>query len=215
MDYKLIGSISIGILLQLVLVQQILAIELFKYVNEDGVTVLDSRIPARYVRSGYTVLSSDGKVLEVVDRALTDEEFVERDHLAALEAKRQQALREREATDATLMQLYGNAEDVTRARDIKLATMTGFIKSTRTNLQRMVARKQQLEAFAAGVERSGGTISQDTIDSIQSAIEQIEQKKQKIVEKQKEIDVVKLNFARDLIRINELYGESPSTNSGR
>jgi hypothetical protein len=215
MEYKLIGSISIGILLQLVLVQQILAIELFKYVNEDGVTVLDSRIPARYVRSGYTVLSSDGKVLEVVDRALTDEEFVERDRLAALEANRQQALREREAADATLMQLYGNAEDVTRARDIKLATMTGFIKSTRTNLQRMVARKQQLEAFAAGVERSGGTVSQDTIDSIQSAIEQIEQKKQKIVEKQKEIDVVKLNFARDLIRINELYGESPSTNSGR
>ena len=78
-------SISIGFLLQLLLAQQGWTIELFKYVNEDGVTVLDSRIPARYVRSGYTVLSSDGRVLEVVARALTDEEIRERDRLEALD----------------------------------------------------------------------------------------------------------------------------------
>lgn len=27
--------------------------ELYKYTNEDGVTVLDSHVPARYVKNGY------------------------------------------------------------------------------------------------------------------------------------------------------------------
>ena len=64
------------------------AIELYKYVNEDGVTVLDSQIPSRYVRSGYTIISSDGRVIEVVARALTEEEIIIRDRKAARDKAR-------------------------------------------------------------------------------------------------------------------------------
>lgn len=57
--------------------------ELYKYVNEDDITVLDSHVPARYVKNGYTILRMDGRVLEVVPRALSDEEIRLRDlHLA-------------------------------------------------------------------------------------------------------------------------------------
>ena len=59
--------------------------ELYKYTNEDGVTVLDSHVPARYVKNGYTILSLDGRVLEVVPRALTDNEIRERDRRLAEE----------------------------------------------------------------------------------------------------------------------------------
>ena len=46
-----------------------------KYLNEDGVTVLDSHVPARYVQNGYTIPSLDRRILEVVPRALTEEEI--------------------------------------------------------------------------------------------------------------------------------------------
>lgn len=213
MAYTWFRSISIVILLQLIVAQQGWTIELFKYVNEDGVTVLDSRIPAKYVRSGYTVISSDGRVLEVVERALTDEEIIERDRLAALELKRQQELEEKEAADAILMRLYSIPEDVIRARESKLATINGYIKSTRSNLQRMVAQKRQLEAIAADVERAGSTISQENIDRIQSAAERIEQTEQEIADKLQEIEQVKQDFERDLIRVKELYGKSDYSNS--
>jgi len=215
MEHKLFKSISIGVLLQLVLGQQSLAIELFKYVNEDGVTVLDSKIPPRYVRSGYTIISSDGRVLEVVDRALSDEEILERDRLAALEQKMQQARQEQEAADANLMSLYSIPEDVIRARDSKLATINGFIKSIRANLQRLVTQKRQFEAAAADVERAGGTISQENIDRIQSSNERIRQTEQEIADKLLEIEEVKKEFALDLIRVKELYGESRSARSSR
>ena len=55
------------------------AAELYRYKNEDGVTVLDSHVPARYVKNGYTILSLDGRVLEVVVRALSDKEIRDRD----------------------------------------------------------------------------------------------------------------------------------------
>jgi len=213
MEHKLFRRILIGILLQLVVAQQTLSIELFKYVNEDGVTVLDSRIPARYVRTGYTILSSDGRVLEVVDRALTDEEIVERDRLAAIEAKKQQELEAKEAADTYLMQLYSIPEDVIQARNSKLASMNGFVNSARTNLQRVVVRKRQLESIAADNERFGGTISREDIDRIESAAEQIEQMKQKIVAKLQEIEQAKQQFARDLIRVKELSGKSRAANS--
>lgn len=201
------------ILLPLILMQQGWTIELYKYVNEDGVTVLDSRIPTRYVRSGYTILSSDGRVLEVVARALTKEEIIERDRLAALELKHRLEREEKEAADANLMRLYSIPEDVIRARDSKLATINGFIKATRTNLQRMVAQKRHFDALAADVERAGGTISQENIDRIQNAAERIEQTEQEISNKLLEIEQVKQAYARDLIRVKDLYGESHTRKS--
>ena len=41
----------------------VVAAELYRYKNEDGITVLDSHVPARYVKNGYTILSLDGRVL--------------------------------------------------------------------------------------------------------------------------------------------------------
>lgn len=206
-------SISIFILLQLILVQQGWAIELYKYVNEDGVTVLDSRIPNRYVRSGYTILSADGRILEVVERALTQEEIDERDLLAAFELQRRQEREAKEAADANLMRLYSIPEDVIRARDSKLATINGFIKSTRANLQRTVAQKRHFEAIAADIERAGGTISRENIARIENAAERIKQTEQEISNKLLEIEQVKKAYARDLIRVKELYGESQSDTS--
>ena len=202
---KLLKSLSTSIVL-LLMAQQTFGMELFKYVNEDGVTVLDSRIPPEYAKYGYTVFSSDGRVLEVVERALTEEELIERDRLAAIEAKKQKEREEKEAADATLMQLYSRPEEVNQARDSKLATINGFITSTRINLQRLVAQKRQLDAIAADIERNGGTVSQQDIDRIQVAAERIKQKEKDIEEKLEEIEQVKNSFARDLIRVKELYG---------
>ena len=201
------------ILLPLILMQQGWTIELYKYVNEDGVTVLDSRIPTRYVRSGYTILSSDGRVLEVVARALTKEEIIERDRLAALELKHRLEREEKEAADANLMRLYSIPDDVIRARDSKLASVNVSHKAPRPNLQRMVAQKRHFDALAADVERAGGTISQENIDSIQNAAERIEQTEQEISNKLLEIEQVKQAYARDLIRVKDLYGESHTRKS--
>lgn len=183
------------------------AIELYKYINEDGVTVLDSRIPSKYVKSGYTIISSDGRVIEVVARALTEEEIRERDKKAAIEKERQLELERQAAEDATLLRLYSTPGDVIRARDSKLATINSFVNSAQGNLQRYQDQKRQFEADAANTERTGGQVSQENIERIRNTTARIEQIQLEIDAKLSEIEAVKAKYGRDLERIKQLQTE--------
>ena len=60
--------------------------ELYKYLSEDGVTVLDSHVLARYVKNGYTILSADGRG---VPRALTEEEILAIDRMLAAQQQKE------------------------------------------------------------------------------------------------------------------------------
>lgn len=179
--------------------------ELYKYVNEDGVTVLDSHVPARYVKNGYSILSLNGRVLEVVPRALSDEEIRERDKLLAIQRKKEKAEREQKIADQNLLRIYGTPEDVIRARDTKIASLDGFINTSKGNLARLEAQKRNLESQLADIERAGGNISKDRLNQIRSIENRIRQNEREIVAKLDEKEEVQASFAADLKRIRELF----------
>lgn len=183
------------------------AAELYKYVNEDGVVVLDSHVPARYVKNGYTILSLDGRVLEVVPRALTEEEIRKRDQRLAAEKAMEEAERQQKIADQNLLRLYSRPEDVIRARDTKLASIDGFIETSEANIERLREQKQAIEAQLADVERAGGSPSQTSISRIRSIDSRIRQIAAEIDDKQDEKAELRASFASDLKRVKELYGE--------
>ncbi len=178
--------------------------ELYKYENEDGVTVLDSHVPARYVKNGYTILSLDGRLLEVVPRALSDEEIQARDTELARTAEQERKEREQKIADDNLLRLYGAPEDVTRARDTKLASIDGFLNTSRSNIARVKAQKRNLELTAAETERAGGTVSQQHLERIRSVENRIRQYEAEIQQKLEEMERLRQTFARDLQRVREL-----------
>jgi len=182
--------------------------ELYKYVNEDGVTVLDSHVPARYVKNGYTILSLDGRVLEVVPRSMTDEEVRERDRQIAEEERRREEKLQREIADQNLLRLYSTPEDVVRARDTRLASIEGFIETSRGNIERLEEQKRNIQAELADIERAGGTISETHLERIQSIENRIGQIESEIESKQQEMMETRSSFAADLQRVKELYGGS-------
>lgn len=178
--------------------------ELYRYTNEDGVTVLDSHVPARYVKNGYTILSLDGRVLEVVPRALTDDEIRERDRRLAEQRAASEAKRKQDIYDQNLLRLYSTPGDVIRARDTKLASIKGFINTQDGNVRRLESQKRQLQAELANVERSGGTISQGTLDRIRSIEGQIASIESDIRSKEREMETLAATYAADLKRLKEL-----------
>ncbi|MDG2071055.1 MAG: hypothetical protein P8J55_04840 [Pseudomonadales bacterium] len=123
------------------LIPSMVRAELYKYTNEDGVTVLDSHIPARYVKNGYSILSLDGRILEVVPRALTEKEIRERDRKLKEQERLEAQRREKEIADENLLRLYSTPADVIRARDTKLSRINGFIVTQQGNLQRLESQK--------------------------------------------------------------------------
>ena len=181
--------------------------ELYKYTNEDGVTVLDSHVPARYVKNGYTILSLDGRVLEVVPRALTAKERRERDQKLARQEKEEEAKKKQEISDQNLLRLYSTPEDVVRARDTKLASIKGFIQTSKENIARLEEQRRNIEASLADVERAGGEIDKNQLDRIHSIQNRVGQIKQEIKDKQDEMTELRSSFAADLKRVRELYGK--------
>ena len=186
--------------------------ELYKYVNEDGIIVLDSHVPARYVKNGYTILSLNGRVLEVVPRALSDDEIRQRDRALAEQKRRDAEEREQEIADENLLRLYSRPDDVIRARDTKLASIDGFIETSQGNIDRLAEQKRTIEAALADIERAGGSISKDRLDRIRVIETRIHQIEQEIADKQEEMAQTRSAFAADLKRVRELYGDETGKN---
>lgn len=180
--------------------------ELYKYLSEDGVTVLDSHVPARYVKNGYTILSADGRVLEVVPRALTEEEIRARDRMLAAQQQKEKLKQEQKIADQNLLRIYSTPEDVIRARDTKITSIDNFIRTSQGNLQRLESQKRNLESTLANIERAGGTIPEDPLNRIRHVEIRIRTTEREIIEKRTEMKALEKSFATDLQRLKQLYG---------
>lgn len=182
-----------------------LAAELFKYIDNNGVTVLDDHVPPEFIRNGYTILDKGGRVLKIIPRALSEEEIAERGRKIAFEEQKRQEIADREEADAVLLRLYSSPKAVRRARDARVASVEGFVESARSNLQRLLKQKRQLEASVANIERAGGTISKKNLERIANVDRRIEQTQEEIVSKVAEMDQLEEDYAADLKRVLELY----------
>lgn len=196
---------SFGVFLAFAILAMPVTAELYRYKNEDGVTVLNSHVPARYVRNGYAILSNNGRVLEVVPRALTNEEIRQRDLRLAREEAAASKRREQEVVDQNLMRLYSTPGDVIRARDARLGSIDGMINAQQSNIQRLEIQKRDQESVLADIQRTGEVISDERIERLQQIGARIEQIEQAIADKQDEKQRIVVSFAADLARVKELY----------
>jgi hypothetical protein len=119
--------------------------ELYRYVNRQGVVVLDRQgVPPEYVANGYEVLNDQGRLIRVVPRAPTADEL------------RQRAEAERQAkADALLRQRYASLADFEQTRAQRLRDLDGFVAVGRANLQGVEAQLHRLERQAAERQRAG------------------------------------------------------------
>lgn len=179
--------------------------ELFKYTNDDGVTVLDSQVPPRYVRNGYTVMSDTGRVIEVVPRALTAAERASREKLLAEKRQAEERQKRQAIEDENLLRLYSRPADIIRARDSKIASIDGFIKSSESNIERLKYEESSLKTTLASVVRSGGIIGKSQVDKLRGLEQRIRQIQREINSKQQEMAEVRATFANDLRRLTEIY----------
>jgi hypothetical protein len=179
---------------------------LFKYLNEDGVTVLNNYIPPGIVQNGYTILNEDGRVLEVVPRALTPEELRQREGELAESQSLAQKLKEQKEADQNLLILYSTPEDVERARDTKLASIEGYIRTQKDHLRRMLGQKHWHEANLADMERAGDSIDEESLDRIRVIEGRMAIVNSELEGKLSELDVLRTNYAADLTRVRELLG---------
>ena len=187
--------LALGMLLSIVVqAAETPSIQLYRYVDSRGVTVLDRQgVPPEYVAKGYEILNAQGRVIKVVPPAPTAEQ------LRQVEADKLQA-----DADARLMNLYGSVEDVDRVKTRRLAELDALVNVANGNLLALSAQQRGLQGQAADQERAGRPVPQALVDQLQDLRDQQQRLKADIERIQTLRIKTEADFAADRLRVQQL-----------
>ena len=165
----------------------------YRYVNEDGVQVINATIPPEYVPKGYEVVSLNGEVIRVVEPSPTGEE-AER---AAAERKLR---KQQEKADKLLRRRYSSVADIEAAKTRNLQELQGNISILTSNLinvrSQIVAQQEQ----AASMERSGRAVSEDLLKNLANLQAEERDIKMQIKQREREYQAASDKFDQDMKR---------------
>lgn len=170
------------------------AVEYYRYADERGITVINRQgVPPHLIGNGYEVLSEQGRVVRVVPRAPTPEEY-----------RKMQADEELAKSDRQLMMLYTRIEDIDRARDRKISDINGQISIARGNLLSVNSLKADLQRQAASQERAGRKVPLALLKQIEDVSvdqQRLQQQVARYMQSKKDVEAL---FASDKLRLTEL-----------
>lgn len=176
------------------------AADLYRYINDKGVTVLDSSVPPQHVSRGYEVLDADGRVKQVIPAALTPQE-----REAARAAEREQ--RQRHSADETLLRLYSSLSDLDRAHSRQVLQIENLIATSEAAILTLEAQREDLQSRAAAQERAGRKVEAHILSEL-AEVEAEQQRLQRLIgSNQQEIEAVNQTFSARRQRLQELLAD--------
>ena len=178
--------------------------EWYRYLNEQGVTVLSQSVPPALADNGYDVLDGDGRLLRNVPSKAERKRQREADE----ERKKQEDAEEsRQRADEDLLKLYASSADVAAARDRKLRSIEVDIGRIRADLEALKQKKANLEQQGAERERAGLGHSEEVFDNLTIVEEQIGVQESNIDARRVEQQQIRESYNRDMERVRLLLGE--------
>lgn len=179
--------------------------QVYRYINEKGVPVIDDRVPPQFIAKGYDILDSATlSVIKRIPRQLTEEELLLRntdEARAQLKAEEDERIK---AWDESLMVRYSSVNDIRAAqtRAVKdLQIRISILKSNLVSIKSQIEREQQR---AANFERRGQAVPRDLAKNIEIMRQEIEDTEQSIAIRQQEVEEVRASYERDIERFATL-----------
>ena len=188
----------------LVLPLQASAVDLYRYINDEGNTVVDYQVPPEYVKKGYEVLNDEGVVVRVVPRELTEEEQKEADARKRLEQEalaEQQRLRE---WDEALLLRYSTIEDIEAAQERALRDLRIRVSILKSNKRSLKQQVENYQAQAAEMERMGKQVDEARLQAIADLQSEIAVSDRAIADRDAEIKEVQAAYEADIERFSVL-----------
>lgn len=169
----------------------------YRYINEEGVKVINATIPPEYVPKGYEVVSLSGEVIRVVEPSPTGEEAKR----AAEERKLQQ---QQEKADKLLRRRYSSVADIEAAKTRNLQELQGNISILTSNLSNVRAQIESQQERAASVERSGRTVGDDLLRNLANLQAEERDIQMQIKQREQEYQAASDKFDQDIKRFEEI-----------
>lgn len=188
----------------LALSQAVFAVDLYRYINDEGSTVIDYQVPPEHVKKGYEVINDKGVVVRVVPRELTEEEQKEADALKRLE---QEALAEQQRLqewDEALLLRYSTIEDIEAAQERALRDLRIRVSILKSNKRSLKQQVENYQVQAAELERMGKQVDVARLQAIEDLQSEIAITDRAIADREVEITAVQAAYESDIERFTVL-----------
>jgi Domain of unknown function (DUF4124) len=132
--------------------------ELFKWVDENGVTHYSDTIPPKYSKSANAQLNKKGQVVRQTDRALTEAEIKARDDERARRQEQELKDAEERRKNEVLLAAYAREDEIDLARDRALEPYDGRINVAQDRIKFIQTRIQEIQRdleFYGGKDKDG------------------------------------------------------------
>jgi vacuolar-type H+-ATPase subunit I/STV1 len=158
----------------------------YRYVNDQGVKVMDHSIPPAFSQRGYEVLNAAGRVIKVVPPALTDTD------IKALEAR--QAIKDEYEQ---LSRRYSSTKDIEDAKLRQLERLDANISIVRSNINSLKRQIDGIGTKAAEYERAAKPIPASLLASLAKTKDELASSENLMVIRQAEKQQVVDKFERE------------------
>ncbi len=133
-------------------------VRLYRYINGEGVVVIDDKIPPAYVAHGYDVLSSSGQLLDTVEPLQPQN--------AEEKALRKKVLAAREKEDRFILVSYSSVAEIEAAMMRKLGQLDREVKGINTNIKGSKKRIAFEQQRAANYQRGGRVVPKNVTETL-------------------------------------------------
>ena len=165
---------------------------------------MDFRVPVEYVDYGYEVLDADGRVVDVVPRALTAEERANAVLQRELEANARAEQQRLQKWDESLLLRYSTVADIEDARDRSLSDLKIRVSILKSNRRSLKHQAENAQARVAASQRAGAEAMQADLDNIALLKGEIAATDAKIERRQLQIAEMTADYQHDIDRFSQL-----------
>jgi len=183
---------------------EVLAERIYKWVDETGEIQYGDRVPPRYATTERSVINDQGRTVKVYAAPKSPEEKAEAQALVKQQAEEKKIAEQQAMRDHSLFSTYSSEEDMLLARDSKVSSVETLIQLTKSRLDSMQKRLNELTSEAAEFERSGKKLPGGLVNQMKIIREQILQNEAFVKAKENEKKQIASKFDEDIKRYREL-----------
>ncbi|HED17334.1 MAG TPA: DUF4124 domain-containing protein [Gammaproteobacteria bacterium] len=177
---------------------------MYRWVDENGKVFYSDQVPPSESKQERAILNRQGRKIDTLERAKTQEEFAEAKRQAILAEERRKRDAALAAYDRMLRKTYHEEEDLFHRRDSNLQTIDNLIQIAQSTIESQTSELQKLQNRAADFERNGRFAPNYLLQKINATDEKIRYSRQYIIDRKKERQQVLQKFDHDLKRYREL-----------
>ena len=174
------------------------------WTNSDGVRECGETVPPEYAQQGHEEINKLGITVDTQERAKTEEEIAEEKRLAEEQAEQERAKLIKEREDRILRETFSSVEDINMTRDGKIASLESAISLSNKRIEKLQGELDLLITRAAMQEKKGKAPSEQLVEDIDSLKRQIENNENFIVERKKDQELIREEYADYVVRFEAL-----------